>query len=444
MEKIKFIMAAKTDVGLERTNNEDNFQVTSNLEDNQWTWLNDEQCTLSEKGILLAVADGMGGMNAGEVASEIAINTIKDYFKEDKLTKDVLKNTDSINKYMKTAIVAADLCIKQAGHHNPNLSGMGTTIVLAWIIKDNLYIAWCGDSRAYVYNPEIGLNQLSKDHSYVQNLVDEGKLSKENAFDHPNSNIITRSLGDVNHTAVPDCLSTPYKLCKDDIVMLCTDGLSGMIRDEQIQSIIEENQSSMSNCIDALIQGAYGGGGADNITIALCKILTDTGNKPVVLKQTASVKQPKKSKVKLWVILACLVGVLVGLAVGYIYFSQMSAPKEPSKPLQEKTNTATKHFGHTKEANSTDRKNTSVKTADKQKLNTANKQKTVTSGKSATKVAKPASVNTDNNTENASQQENTSKTVIPVPATKKVTTTVQQGATQNTNKKTTTPVKKKQ
>ena len=213
MSDIHFRIAAKTDVGLERTNNEDNFQVSANLEDVPMKLVNNQEYTLGRKGALLVVADGMGGMNAGEVASEIAINTVRELFSPENITDEVVKSRYTIEKFMKGVIVEADKRIKVFAKDNPESRSMGTTIVIAWLFDWNLYVSWCGDSRAYIFNPTTGLFQISKDHSYVQDLVDAGKISKEDAFDFPDSNIITRSLSDSTPKPNPDCLLVPQKLC---------------------------------------------------------------------------------------------------------------------------------------------------------------------------------------------------------------------------------------
>ena len=252
-------MAAKTDVGLVRDNNEDNFQVAADLVSGTMRWVNNEVCSLGEKGALLVVADGMGGMNAGEVASGLAIETVKEYFAPQNITAEVMKNRFSIEKFMNSAIIAADERIKQEGKEHPESRGMGTTIVIAWILEGKLYVSWCGDSRAYIYNPQAGLHQITKDHSYVQSLVDKGAISREDAFDFPDSNIITRSLGDSGNKAKPESLFKPYELCDQDIVLLCTDGLCGMIRDNEIeheQELTEdlEDSGKVGGCQEVLNQ----------------------------------------------------------------------------------------------------------------------------------------------------------------------------------------------
>ena len=277
MNSIKFRIAAKTDVGLVRENNEDNFQASSDLSIEPMRWVNNEICSLGDKGALLVVADGMGGMNAGEVASKIAIETVRSAFCTKNLTPEVMKDRFSIEKFMNSVIVEADKQIKAEAKSHPESRGMGTTIVIGWLLDGKLYLSWCGDSRAYIYNPQVGLHQISKDHSYVQSLVDKGAISKEDAFDYPESNIITRCLSDSPTKAKPESLLQPYDVCDNDIIMLCTDGLSGMIRDTEIEGIIRKNEHDMDICSDVLIKAACDAEGADNITICICQILQGGG-----------------------------------------------------------------------------------------------------------------------------------------------------------------------
>ena len=277
MRQSTFVIAAKSNVGMVRQNNEDNFQCSSNLDRGSMSWINNELCELSPRGALLVVADGMGGMNAGEVASEIAIETVKSLYSPQNITDEVVKTRYTVERFMNSVITEADNRIKQAARENPAVKGMGTTMVQAWLLDKNLYVSWCGDSRAYVFNPLKGLKRLSKDHSLVQELVDSGKISKEDAFDYPDSNVITNCLSAVSQKAVPESLKMPHELEEGDIILLCSDGLCGLIRDSEIQSIIAQNQDDMTSCCDALIKAACDAGGHDNVTVALCKMVSLKG-----------------------------------------------------------------------------------------------------------------------------------------------------------------------
>lgn len=265
---ILFRMAARCEAA-GRPNNEDNYQLDDNLSDNSWGFTADAEVSLGEKGALLVVCDGMGGMNAGEVASDIAVKTIKEWFTTDKLTDAVVA---APCKYIASAIVAADAAIKAHSKTNPDTEGMGSTIVLAWLLGQKVYVGWCGDSRCYRFNPALGLERLSHDHSYVQELVDAGKLTEELAFDHPNNNIITRSLGDPRGAAQPD--TKEFDLYDQDIILLCSDGLCGTLRDNEIAELIKQHQTSMQECRDALWDADEAAGWTDNTTIALAQIIS--------------------------------------------------------------------------------------------------------------------------------------------------------------------------
>lgn len=356
MTNIKFRLAAKTDVGLVRTNNEDNFQAASDLSNGRMNWVNNEICSLGSKGALIVVADGMGGMNAGEVASELAIETVREYFAPENLTDDILKNRFTIEKYMNEVIVAADARIKSKAKNNPETRGMGTTIVIGWVLDGKLYVSWCGDSRAYIYNPAAGLHQISKDHSYVQSLVDKGTISREDAFDFPDSNIITRCLSDGGSKAKPESLLRPYDLCDNDIIMLCTDGLSGMIRDNEMEDVIRGCENDMDALVDNLIQAACDAEGSDNITICLCQILQGgqqcnpsvfdeserrlNGNQPksVIRTVIGNTSEGGGSKSKIWII--SIVCAIVALAVaGGLYWKFVVKDKKQDAKIENKQQT---------------------------------------------------------------------------------------------------------
>lgn len=269
MSDLTFRLAVSTNVGNVRTNNEDNFIVCPNLDGNDWLIPKNtnSQINLSQNGCLLVVADGMGGMNAGEVASEIAVESIKEIFSSARLEK-IKKKNRTIDSFLEKAVTTADKNIKKRVETDPQTSGMGTTIVIAWIVDGYAHIAWCGDSRAYCYNDNRGLRRLTRDHSYVQQLVDAGKLDPELAFDHPNSNIITRSLGDCSTKAKPDIIS--YKLSAGDLLILCSDGLCGLCRDEEISSVVDIcNYDDIEDIKSSLISAALDAGGYDNVTVAL-------------------------------------------------------------------------------------------------------------------------------------------------------------------------------
>lgn len=279
MKKIKFRVAAYTDsagksnLDAPRNGNEDNMFVCSDLssQGKERYFIADKEEYLSKYGCLMVVADGMGGMNAGEVASEIAINVVKESFALGTLDKAVLKTEKNRARFMESVVVAADDAIKQHAKIHKECDGMGSTIVMAWLYEGEVTVTWCGDSRAYLYREAEGLKQISKDHSYVQGLVDEGKITMDEAFDHPYNNVITRSLGDPCHKAKPDSVTVP--VFKGDIILVNSDGLSGVLQDSVMERLIKNNRKDMNGCRLALWDAAEKAGWYDNVTAILCEVV---------------------------------------------------------------------------------------------------------------------------------------------------------------------------
>lgn len=323
---IKFRMAARCEAA-GRPNNEDNYQLDSDLSDNEWGFTADADVKLGDKGALLVVCDGMGGMNAGEVASAIAVKTVKECFSAEKLTSKVLENPCV---FLKEVIVQADSEIKSHSKKNPETEGMGSTIVIAWILGTKVYVGWCGDSRCYRFNPNTGLERLSHDHSYVQELVDAGKITEELAFDHPNNNIITRSLGDPRGAAKPD--TKEFELYNNDIILLCSDGLCGTLRDNEIAEQIEKHQTSMQECRDALWEADKVAGWNDNVTIGLFQVISgcpeivipghNTTSTATTEISTSKAKLIKANK-RLKIILISIIAILVILIAGYFLITNI-------------------------------------------------------------------------------------------------------------------------
>ena len=311
---IRFTMAARCEAA-GRQNNEDNFQLTDNLAGSEWGFVTDKEVTLSEKGALLVVCDGMGGMSAGATASHIAVKTIKEWFAADRLTPEVMASQSSRLLYIEQAIIAADNKIKEDGNQNSERKGMGSTIVMAWIVDEQVYIGWCGDSRVYRFNPATGLERLSHDHSYVQELVDSGKLSRDLAFEHPDSNIITRSLGDNRQIAQPDVNCFP--LNNGDIILLCSDGLCGVLRDNEIESILLNHSDTMENCRNALWTKSEEAGWTDNVTIALCRIVSGIEAKTGVSTLVGGSSQTVIKKRKPMRIMIALIALLLLLGIAF-------------------------------------------------------------------------------------------------------------------------------
>lgn len=276
MSRITFNIAAKCDKA-GRAQNQDNYWVCPNLDkiDDISSIGNDSDVELSSKGALLVVADGMGGMKSGEKASEFIIEGIKSKFAN--IPSDILSDDNAIIAFIKTAIIESDKMIKAYAKDHKESEGMGSTIVLVWLLGEKAYCGWCGDSRIYCYNPQNSLVRLSHDHSYVQSLVDDGKITEDEAFDHPDGNIITRSLGDSGEAANPE--TKIYLIHRRDVFMLCSDGLCGLLNDNQIETILADNCTSSEDTLKALWSKGQQEGWSDNATIEVACI-TDGGVTP--------------------------------------------------------------------------------------------------------------------------------------------------------------------
>ena len=300
---------AGTDIGL-RDNNEDNFIVCPDLTKDEWMVPADqlESIQLGQRGALIVVADGMGGMNAGEVASEIAIKTVQQMFSPSVLPASSIAKPESVTAYLKKVIVKADQEVKNRCKTDPSTEGMGSTIVIAWLLGNNVYIGWLGDSRAYSYIPNADILRLSKDHSFVQQLVDSKTLTEEEAMNHPESNVILRSLGDESQKAKPDIIVHP--VCDGEIIMLCSDGLCGVCTDDTISHVIQQEYDDLPSCKEALTTTALEAGGSDNITVALLRIVKADTNDD-------NPGNTSNRKRQLWyilgIILICVIALLLAL-----------------------------------------------------------------------------------------------------------------------------------
>lgn len=233
---------SKTDIGLTRHSNQDAV-FTSTLEDG---------------AVFAIVCDGMGGANAGNVASDMAVKVISEY-----ITQSYRIGMDfyDIEKMFKNAISSANMEIYDMSLNNDELKGMGTTVVAALVRDGTAVITHVGDSRAYMAGE--GIKAITRDHSVVQSLVESGKITPEDAKVHPRKNVITRALGTEENVVVDSC-GIPFG--EDDILLLCTDGLSGYADEADIYSVLKNNTC---DCAERLIELALKGGGRDNVTVAV-------------------------------------------------------------------------------------------------------------------------------------------------------------------------------
>ena len=236
----------KTDKGIVRESNQDNCYITL---------FDDNSCF----GV---VCDGMGGPQAGDVASAVAVKEITDRFVEGFDSETSMQDAAVL---LSKAIKTANRKIIGMASNNPDYQGMGTTAV-AFVCRGNeLLIANVGDSRAYFVGDEI--QQLTKDHSLVQELIEKGQLSEEEALYFPYKNIITRALGVESHIDI-DTFSFTFD---DKCLLLCSDGLYNYISAEQLSGIVNSSEIEFENIAAELITAANNNGGGDNITAVLVK-----------------------------------------------------------------------------------------------------------------------------------------------------------------------------
>lgn len=238
---------SKTDIGKVRKSNQD--AVSSGA---------------FEGGAWGVVCDGMGGANGGDIASTKAVSVIGEVLSGN-LRSDMSGN--EIRQLVEQAVSRANREIYDHARYDITLAGMGTTVVCAVVVGDTLYVSHAGDSRAYIMN-NSRINLLTRDHSMVQELVNLGRLTEEEARTHPRKNVITRALGVYNEIPVDH---TECSLEAGDIVLLCSDGLTNCVADEKLLSMAQDIQHDMS-LVEAYIDAANTSGGHDNITaLIICK-----------------------------------------------------------------------------------------------------------------------------------------------------------------------------
>lgn len=278
MTKIEYNAAFRTDRAGREANQDNGFILTDihNPENGVKAVNTDRTITPGEHGSLMVVADGMGGMNAGEKASELIKAGILQAFA--KVPHSVPGDGDRMATFLVQAITSADESVKAYAREHRETRGMGSTIVALWIYGDMAVCAWVGDSRIYRFNPANGLVRLSHDHSYVQSLVDSGRLPAHMAHDHPDSNIITRSLGDNQQQANPQ--TQTYKVYDGDEFLLCSDGLCGLLTDEDIEKAMRAHAGSSKAILDALWAEGERRGWTDNATIEVACVSGDLPTPP--------------------------------------------------------------------------------------------------------------------------------------------------------------------
>ena len=237
---------ARSDKGKVREINQDYFYISNSLDEVQ----------------LYILADGMGGYNGGEIASSLAVQTAKNYIENN--FKEIEKDRDSIIQLLGSSMEYANMVVYEKSKENPELQGMGTTLEICLIYNNKVYIGHVGDSRIYRIRKQF-IRKLTQDHSYVQKLVKEGTITNEQAEHHPQKNMLMKALG-CNAFVEPDVMVKGF--LKDDIIIMCSDGLSNMVDQETIYEMASKN---IEQATKDLVQLAKDRGGYDNITVVIIR-----------------------------------------------------------------------------------------------------------------------------------------------------------------------------
>lgn len=226
---------------------------------------NEDACFVMLHDKVFFVADGVGGGNSGEIASRTAVSQAANYVLDHPIEQ--CKDDNELKQYLDECINEINRQVFQKSKAHIENEGMATTLVMAYMSKGKLYIINVGDSRAYVYRDK-NLVQITEDHTYVNTLVKAGLISPEEAKTHENRNMITKAIG-VEEEIEPDFFKIGME--KDDIILICTDGLYGELSKSTIAKVLDENLSMSETC-GKLVNLANKSGGSDNITVISLKV----------------------------------------------------------------------------------------------------------------------------------------------------------------------------
>jgi PPM family protein phosphatase len=251
---IAIAVAGETNVGMKRAANEDNYAV------------------LKEENLFI-VCDGMGGHASGEVASQMAVETIRSFFKETREDPEMTwpYKMDRSRRYEEnrliTSIKLANLRIHETSKRESKYAGMGTTVVSTFFVEEGVYLAHVGDSRIYRIR-EGQIEQVTEDHSLLNDYIKMKKLTPEEIEAFPHKNVIVRALGMKESVKVDVFFDTPHP---GDTYLLCSDGLTGELTDPQMAEIFQANQKNLEKACHALIEAANANGGHDNVSVVLVR-----------------------------------------------------------------------------------------------------------------------------------------------------------------------------
>ncbi|WP_419563016.1 Stp1/IreP family PP2C-type Ser/Thr phosphatase [Prevotella sp.] len=354
-----YIIANCTDTGKVRSVNEDSMTTFE-----------------SPNGRVVAVCDGMGGQNAGDVASQLAVAVI-----EDILTDNTFASPEEA---ITRSIVAANQAILHKAAQNPALSGMGATCVLLIVKDGKVYYGSVGDSRIY-YVADHMIKQITKDQSYVQTLVDAGQISQEAAEHHKDKNQITNALG-VEGMTLPVICQLPITPEPGSIFVLCSDGLSGMINNNAILETVSRHDLSLNERANILVQQANNAGGLDNITVQLVEFpavgrgaiaSTSSTMSPQQMYMQTENNATKKNRTLIY----SIVSVVLLLAVGGTTYFVLNNEKEQKREKSSKNSVVSQPVQN-KETKKTEQSITTIKyVPSPEKEEPANNNKKVTGKK---------------------------------------------------------------
>lgn len=235
---------AKSDIGKAREINQDYYYISQDTDEPK----------------MFILADGMGGYKGGEIASKLSTDSVRKYIQNN--FNSITKEKEEILKLIKSAVEYANMVVYEKSKEIPELEGMGTTIEVCLIYNNKAYIGHVGDSRIYRIRKDV-IRKLTKDHSYVQKLVEDKKITREEAKIHPKKNMLTKALGCTPYVE-PDIRARNFE--KGDIFIICSDGLTNMVDEKRIYELVKEN---INIAADKLIEEANNAGGYDNITVII-------------------------------------------------------------------------------------------------------------------------------------------------------------------------------
>ncbi len=263
--EVSIKLFARTDVGQVREHNEDNFLVADLTKRARGLQEGSRVVSVGKNGNIVSVCDGMGGAAAGEVASQLAVDIIYEKMTEG-VSPEVQVTRNDIARRLVQAVEAAGLRIFEAAKSDRTRRGMGTTVTAAALMDDHLFLAQVGDSRGYILRNGT-LVQVTRDQSLVNQLIEAGQLTEEEAETFEHNNIILQALGTAETVQVD---LTFVELRRGDVLLLCSDGLSGMVRNDEIREVLKSTPDPLDAC-KTLTERANLAGGHDNITVIVAQ-----------------------------------------------------------------------------------------------------------------------------------------------------------------------------